>query len=174
MVQYRRSRIDGGTFFFTVNLHDRRSSMRVEHIDALRNIVGDLNAKLPFDIDAMVVLPGHWHAVWTLPHDDCAYSQRIRLIKAGFTKQLLRLGVSSDKNSPGQYNLWQERFWEYTIRDDRDFETHVNYVHINPVKHEHVARAVDWPLSTIHRYMQRGILNADWACASPDGKFGDS
>ena len=174
MVQYRRSHVAGGTFFFTVNLRDRRRALLINHIDALRNIVRDVKAKLPFTIDAMVVLPDHWHAVWTLPPDDLAYSQRIRLIKAGFTKHLLREGVPIEKDASGEYKLWQKRFWEHTVHNDRDFETHVNYVHINPVKHGHVMRAVDWPHSTFHRYIEHGMLTPSWACAAPEGEFGDS
>jgi putative transposase len=173
MVQYRRSRVAGGTFFFTVNLHDRRRTLLVEPADALRTIVRNVQTKAPFVIDAMVVLPDHWHAVWTLPPDDAAYARRIQRIKARFTRHLLRAGVNLVKDARGEYQLWQKRFWEHTIRDDRDFEAHVNYVHGNPVKHGYVARAVDWPHSTLHRYIKHGLLVADWACASPEGTFGE-
>lgn len=173
MVQYRRNYIAGGTYFFTVNLRDRRGSLLVEHIDALRNIVRNVKAELPFVIDAMVVLPDHWHAVWTLPTDDAGYARRLRLIKARFTKHLLRVGVNIAKDGRGEYQLWQKRFWEHTIRDERDFEAHVNYVHINPVKHGHVARAIDWPHSTMQRYVERGLMPADWACAHEEGRFGE-
>ena len=158
MVDYRRSRVAGGTFFFTVNLRDRRKTLLVEHADALRQIVRDVKMDFPFVIDAMVVLPDHWHAVWTLPPDDAAYTRRLRLIKARFTKHLLRAGVNISKDDRGEYNVWQKRFWEHTIRDDRDFEAHVNYVHINPVKHGYVKRAIDWPHSTIHRYVANDVL----------------
>ena len=173
MVQYRRSRVAGGTYFFTVNLRDRRRTLLVEHADALRDIVRDVRKKFPFEIDAMVVLPDHWHAVWTLPPDDAGYARRIQLIKARFTKHLLRQGVNITKDECGEYRLWQKRFWEHTIRDDRDFETHVNYVHINPVKHGHVARAIDWPHSTLVQYVKNGILAADWAYTPQDGEFGE-
>ena len=173
MVQYRRSRVAGGTFFLTVNLWDRRLTLLVEHAKVLRDIVRDIRTELPFVIDAMVVLPDHWHAVWTLPPNDAAYARRIQLIKARFTRHLVRAGVNIAKDPRGEYRLWQKRFWEHTIRDDRDFETHVSYVHINPVKHGHVARAIEWPHSTIHRYVKHGLLAADWACASPEGAFGE-
>ncbi len=173
MVQYRRSRVAGGTYFFTVNLRDRRSGLLVEHIDALRDIVRDVRAKFPFEIDAMVVLPDHWHSVWTLPQDDANYVRRLRLIKARFTKHLVHAGVNIAKDARGEYSLWQKRFWEHTIRDDRDFEAHVNYVHINPVKHGYVARAVDWSHSTIHRNVKTGMLPDDWASAPQEGEFGE-
>jgi putative transposase len=173
MVRYRRSRIAGATYFFTVNLRDRRRGLLVEHVDALRDIVRGVKNELPFTIEAMVVLPDHWHSVWTLPSDDVAYARRIRLIKARFTRHLLRVGVQMAKDERGEYGLWQRRYWEHTIRDDRDFESHVNYVHFNPVKHGHVTRAIDWPHSTLHRYVERGLLPADWAGVSPEGEFGE-
>lgn len=89
------------------------------------------------------------------------------------TKHLLREGLSIEQDGRGEYRLWQRRYWEHTIRDDRDFEAHVNYVHINPVKHGYAARAADWPHSTIHRYIKHGMLTADWACETPEGAFGE-
>ena len=163
----------GGTFFFTVNLLDRRKALLVDQVDALRRIVLELRTQLPFVIDAMVVLPDHWHAAWTMPPDDLGYARRLRLIKARFTKHLLCEGVNTEKDDRGEYKLWQKRYWEHTIRDDRDFEAHVNYVHINPVKHGYVTRAIAWPYSTIHRYVKRGLLPEDWACVPHDGGFGE-
>ena len=173
MVLYRRNRVEGGTYFFTVNLADRKRALLAEHADALRNIVRDVRTELPFVIDAMVVLPDHWHAVWTLPPGDSAYTRRIRLIKARFTRHLSRAGVRMSKDARGEYQLWQKRFWEHTIRDDRDFEAHVNYVHINPVKHGYVKHAVDWPHSTLHRYIRDGVLPGAWACDDVAGEFGE-
>jgi len=173
MVQYRRSRVAGGTFFFTVNLRDRRCALLAQHAEALRGIVREVRTQLPFVIDAMVVMPDHWHAVWTLPPGDNAYSRRIRLIKARYTRYLIKIGTLLTKDTRGDYDLWQKRFWEHTVRDDRDFEAHVNYVHINPVKHGYVARAADWPHSTIHRYVKNGPLPVGWACGPDDGDFGE-
>jgi len=173
MVHYRRNLIPGGTYFLTITLRDRRSTLLVDHADALRSIVSKVRQALPFTIDAMVVLPDHWHAVWTLPPDDDQYARRIRLIKARFTRHLIATGLQISKDERGDYRSWQKRFWEHTIRGDRDFEAHVNYIHINPVKHGLVKRAVDWPHSTIHRYIQNGTLPADWACGTLDGDFGE-
>jgi putative transposase len=173
MVNYRRSRVAGGTFFFTANLLDRQKTLLVKHIDLLRQIVIDVRAKLPFVLDAKVVLPNHLHAAWTMPPDDFNYAKRLRLIKARFSKQLLNAGVNITKDNRGEYKLWQKRYWEHTIRDDKDFEAHVNYVHINPVKHGYVARAIDWPHSSIHRYIENGTIPEDWACAPDVGDFGE-
>ena len=173
MVQYRRSRIAGGTFFFTVNLRDCHDALLCEHVNALRGIVRNVRAMLPFTIDAMVVLPDHSHAVWTLAPGDADYARRMRLIKARFTRYLTGGGMAIAKDARGDYAFWQKRIREHTIRDERDFEAHVNYVHINPVKHGYVARAADWPHSTIHRYIKTGVLSADWACSPHAGEFGE-
>ena len=59
------------------------------------------------------------------------------------------------------------------IRDENDFEQHVNYIHFNPVKHGYVQKPADWPYSSIHQYIRDGILQADWAATLPDGDFGE-
>jgi putative transposase len=169
MVSYRRNRIAGGTYFFMVNLRDRRQKVLVAHIDAFR----DVRREIPFLINAMAILSDHWHAVWTLPQGDAAYARRLRLIKSRFTRKLLAAGAVLAKDRRGDYGLWQRRYWEHTVRDDRDFEAQVNYLHINPVKHGHVKRAVDWPYSTLHRYIRNGSLPADWACGDLAGEFGE-
>ena len=87
-MEYRRSRATGGTFFFTVNLNDRSATLLVDHIDSLRAAIGQVKARHPFDILAMVVLPDHLHALWRLPEDDGDYPLRWSLIKAAFSRQL--------------------------------------------------------------------------------------
>ena len=67
------------------------------------------------------------------------------------------------KDSSDAYDVWQRHFWEHTIRDERDFESHVAYIHFNPVKHGYVERAADWPHSSIHRFIRDGLIPLDWA-----------
>jgi putative transposase len=64
--RYRRNRIPGGTYFFTVTLRERRSQWLVQHIDCLRDVFRAVHERQPFQLDAIVILPGHVHAVWTL------------------------------------------------------------------------------------------------------------
>jgi len=85
---YRRNRVPGGTYFFTVNLLDRNSRVLTDHIDLLRQAVRDTRARAPFHIDAWVVLPEHMHCVWTLPPDDADYSGRWRAVKKFFSKAI--------------------------------------------------------------------------------------
>ncbi|STU59183.1 transposase-like protein [Klebsiella pneumoniae subsp. ozaenae] len=90
MVAYRRYYIKGGTWFFTVNLKDRRSMHLTENIELLRYSVAVVKQHRPFIIDAWVVLPEHLHCIWTLPHNDDDFSSRWRDIKGCFSRTLKR------------------------------------------------------------------------------------
>jgi putative transposase len=163
MVRYRRNFVPGGTYFFTATLADRTSSTMVRHVSDLRMAFRIARQERPFTIDAIVILPEHLHAIWTLPPDDSDFSGRWRRIKSYFTHRLFAAGVPVKRHRNGEYALWQPRFWEHTIRNEIGFERHVNYVHFNPVKHRLVSRARDWPYSSLHAYVRRGVLPADWA-----------
>ena len=112
----------------------------------------------------MVVLPDHLHAIWTMPENDGDYSMRWRMIKSMFSHSLPndeRISVS--RLAKGERGIWQRRYWEHQIRDELDFQRHVDYIHINPVKHGHVQRVKDWPHSSFHRYVREGLLPDSWA-----------
>jgi putative transposase len=172
MVRYRRNFVPGGTFFFTVTLADRRSTGLVEHISGLRAAFRVTRRERPFEIDAIVILPEHLHAVITLPQDDADFSGRWRRIKALFTKHVVTAGEPIACNAKGEYALWQRRFWEHTIRNDEDYANHVDYVHYNPVKHGLTERACDWPYSSFHEYVRRGVLPQDWGGSIREFKKG--
>jgi putative transposase len=136
MPDYHRNRVPGGTFFFTVNLLDRRSDLLVARLGALRDAVRWVRARRPFRVDAWVVLPEHMHWLWTLPEGDDDFPRRWRAIKVAFSKVLpAREPRSPAMITRGERGIWQRRYWEHTIRDDRDFSAHVDYIHFNPVKH---------------------------------------
>ncbi|KJC35363.1 transposase [Bradyrhizobium sp. LTSP885] len=175
MVGYRRNFIPGGTFFFTVTLEDRRSSLLVERVGLLRAAFRAARDKKPFTVDAIVILPEHLHTVMTLPSGDADFSDRWRQIKSHFTRGLVAAGVPLSANHRGEYGLWQKRFWEHTIRNERDLERCVDYIHYNPAKHCPVSSPADWPHSSLHRYVRDGIFPADWggSGAFDKGDFGE-
>jgi putative transposase len=152
MPNYRRAFVPGGCYFFTVNLLDRNSRLLVEHIDHLRDAVRVTRRNYPFEIDAMVVLPDHIHAVWTLPEGDANFPARWRSIRIRFSKAIPK-GERLDavRKAQGARGIWQRRYWEHVIRDERDLNNHIDYCWFNPVKHGHVARVEDWPYSSFHR-----------------------
>jgi putative transposase len=174
MTRYRRAFVPGATYFFTVNLADRQATLLVDHIDLLRDAIRYTRKRHPFDIDAMVVLPDHLHAVWTLPLGDANFPLRWRLIKTWFSRNLPHgEHRRASQVSKGERGVWQRRYWEHLIRDETDLARHVDYTHWNPVKHGHVARAVDWPYSTFHRFVRDGVLAEDWGRAGDNASFGE-
>ena len=164
MTNYRRNFASGGTYFFTVNLADRSKALLTDNIESLRDAFRHVAERHPFVIDAIVVLPDHLHAIWTLPQRDCDYSMRWRLIKTKFTRTI-QPGelVSPSRASKGERGIWQRRYWEHTIADALDFERHVSYIHFNPVKHGYVARVGDWRHSSFHQFVKGGMLPDNWA-----------
>ena len=163
MVHYRRNYLSGGTFFFTVTLRDRGAATLVDYIGPLRQAVRVTHQQRPFTIDAMVVLPEHIHALWTLPAGDSDYAGRWRAIKSHFTRALLKQGIQLSRNARGEYKLWQRRYWEHTIRDEQDLKHHLDYIHYNPVKHRLVNTVYEWPYSSFHRFVRQGVYPHDWA-----------
>ena len=155
MPDYRRNRIPGATYFFTVNLCDRSSDLLVAEIETLRASVRQVRDRSPFHLDAWVVLPDHMHCLWTLPQNDSDFPERWRCIKAGFSRALRG-------RRKGERSIWQRGYWEHTIRDDRDYTAHMDYIHFNPVKHGFVADPADWPFSTFRRCVAAGLYPAQW------------
>lgn len=163
MPNYRRVWVPGGTYFFTVNLLERRRTLLVEHVDALRAAFAAAQSVRPFVVIAAVVLPDHLHCLWRLPPEDADNATRWRHIKTAFSQRLPRQERrSAVRVSRKERGIWQRRFWERLLRDERDVRHHVDYIHYNPVKHGYVERVVDWPHSSFHRYVRQGVLGADW------------
>jgi putative transposase len=108
-------------------------------------------------------LPDHLHAVWTLPPGDSDFSTRWRLIKSRFARALpMQERLNAARKARGERGIWQRRFWEHSIRDDADCARHVEYCHINPLKHWLVARVRDWPYLSFHRDVRAGLFPEDW------------
>ena len=103
----------------------------------------------------------HFIALRPLPQDDVAYGKRLGMIKSHVSRRCEHLLIPVETRSASrikrrQNDFWQRRFWEHQIRDDRDFERCVDYIHYNPVNHRLAQRAKEWPYSTFHRYVSRG------------------
>ena len=116
-------------------------------------------------MEAFVLLPDHLHCILTLPENDVHYALRWNIIKRLVSQQTRHLASARQTNSRlkrRDLGLWQRRFWEHQIRDDRDFEMHVNYIHWNPVKHGYVQATMDWPYSSFDRFVKRGVYQSDW------------
>ncbi len=168
MTDYRRWLVAGGTYFFTVVAHKRRPFLTDEVARrSLRDAFRIIRLRRPFRVDAIVLLPDHLHAIWTLPPGDHNYATRWQLIKRRFTKTYLALGGkegsrSASRISKGERSLWQRRYFEHTCRDDADMRRCADYLHVNPLKHGLVSRVIDWPWSSFHRYVRLGEYDPNW------------
>lgn len=175
MTEYRRAHIPGASWFFTVNLAQRKgNNLLVDRIDLLRAAVESVRLRHPFRLDAVVILPDHLHCIMTLPEGDADFSSRWNLIRGNFSRAIEKgEHISSSRRKRGERGLWQRRFWEHLIRDQEDFNRHADYIHWNPVKHGWVQRVADWPHSSFHEYVRRGIYPVDWCGGSGEIAAGE-
>ena len=162
MVQYRRSKTPGASYFFTVNLHNRSKGYLTDHSHYLRQAFYEARKIHQFKIVAIAILPDHLHTILQLQQIDYHYPKIWQTIKSRFTRALVKEGVALQKNAKGEYNLWQRRYWEHQIRDETDMQHHIEYIHYNPVKHGHINQVKDWPHSSFHQYVKQDIFPKDW------------
>jgi len=175
MTNYRRIHVPGATWFFTVNLAERKGNrLLIENIDKLRMAFAYVKQRKPFIMDAVVILPEHLHCIWTLPADDSDISTRWNLLKSHFSRSIEKGGrISQSRENRRERGLWQRRFWDHLLRDQDDYNLHVDYIHWNPVKHGWVKRVTDWPYSSFHRFVENGIYSIDWRCDKTFVVYGD-
>lgn len=175
-MKYRRSKTQGGSYFFTVVTHQRQKILCYpDNIQLLRQSFRYVLNRHPFTIDAVVILPDHIHCLWTLPANDCDYSTRWRLIKSYFSRHCnhkFQGNINPSKQSKKERGFWQRRFWEHQIRNQEDWIHHVDYIHYNPVGHGLVKAPKDWQYSSFHRYVQNQYYDVTWG-ANEDIIFTD-
>jgi len=160
MPRHIRAFVPGGAFFFTVAILERRRQLLTEHLDHLRPAFMAARQRRPFTIEAIVFLPDHLHGIWTLPSGGGHFPRRMHEIKARFAAQLPQgERLSGRCLTKGERGVWQRRFGEDVIRDERNYERHVDYLHDHPVKHRQVTKVADRPFSSFHRSVERGVYH---------------
>jgi len=158
MTNYRRADFPGGYYFFTVVTYNRRKLFNDPVARQCLHVAwAKAKHKMPFEDVAICLLPNHLHCVWQLPENDADFSLRWARIKAGFSHLYLSVGGTESSQTASRHRkrergIWQRRFWEHQIRDERDLQRHVDCIHYNPVKHGLVEQVEDWPWSTYRRY----------------------
>jgi putative transposase len=173
MSRYRRANIPGAAYFFTVVTYRRRPILCDAPVRAaLRGAIKTVRLRHPLTIDAWVLLPEHLHCVWTLPPGDAHYALRWGLIKRMVSSECAQHyhrtdWMTASKTKHRESTFWQRRYWEHCITTETDYSNHMDYIAINPVKHTLVTRVRDWPYSTFHRDVTRGIYPLNWA-GTPD------
>ena len=163
MRTYKRVYAEGGCYFFTVVTHKREPLLAGEYaVDRLRLAFKHVMAKMPFEIDAIAIMPDHLHCLCSLPDSDHDFSKRWMLIKRFFS-----IGMPAVSNARREKAVWQPRFWEHLIREDEDWRRHMDYIHYNPVKHGYVKKPADWKYSSFQRALQKGLYEKDWGSVLP-------
>lgn len=152
MNNYTHNRVPGATYFFTVRLLDRRSTLLTDYIAAFGEAIRQARIRKPFHVDAWVALPDHAHAIWTLPpgDDDCA--GRWRAVKIAFSKSLRKSSRSDDGA------IWERHFQQHQVADDIEYVALVDYVHSNPLRHGLCGHPDDWPWSSHRRFVAAGMI----------------
>ena len=168
MPDYRRAIVPGGTFFFTVVTFDRKPILTSAFSrQILRLAWKTVQEKHPFKCNAICLLPEHVHCIWTLPENDANYSIRWAAIKALFSKHYLLVGGiegirNTSRKRKGEAAIWQRRYWEHCIQDEKDFIRHFDYIHYNLVKHNLVRNVSEWKWSSFHKYKLKGYYKDGW------------
>lgn len=168
MPEYRRAFVPGGTFFITIVTFNRYPILTQPRARAiLHESWQAVSKRFPFSTDGICLLPDHLHALITLPDIETNFSIRIREIKRLFTiAYQAEIGSLPSSNqsrlAKQEAAIWQRRFYEHTIRDERDLNMHIDYIHYNPVKHGLVDRVRDWEWSSFDRFVKDGFYPLDW------------
>ena len=164
MTEYRRFYQPNATWFFTVNLAERKNNrLLVDNIDLLRECFRYVKQRKPYHVDAIVILPDHLHCIWTLPPDDNNYSVRWNMLKGRFSRAIEKgERISVSRLNRRERGIWQRRFWEHTLHDEQDYQNHFDYLHFNPVKHGLVDGVSKWPYSSFHYWVKQGVYTDLW------------
>ncbi|MDH4871961.1 transposase [Pseudomonas sp. BN515] len=176
MSNYRRARDPGALYFFTLVTHLRKPVLTHPAVrNTLREAIICTRERFPFDIHGWVLLPDHLHCIWQLPPDDHDFGRRWSIIKRQVSQQCAEVSPRTrSQQARRELSFWQRRFWEHRIRNEADYQRHMDYLHWNPVKHGLVNRVSDWPWSSFHCLVREGVYPADWGGVGEiDGKFGE-
>jgi putative transposase len=158
MTHYRDNRVPGMTYFFTVRLLDRNSTLLTDHFSAFGEAMRQARVRKPFHVDAWVVMPDHAHTIWTLPPGDHDCASRWRAVKIAFSKALNKSGLAlSSLAGAADAAIWERHYRDYRVVDDDDYTALVDYVHSNPMRHGLCEQASEWPWSSLHRFLAAGF-----------------
>jgi len=173
MPNFRLNFVKGGTYFFTCVTHERQRILTTDlGRRCLREAILKVNRDHPFKIVAILLLPDHWHAIWSLPSEDDRYPLRWMRIKEEFTERWLESGGSELPQSESRVRqrlrgIWQKRYWEHTVEDEDDLKRCSDYCHWNPRKHKLVQRVRDWECSSFHRFVDECGYDLAWGGVDP-------
>lgn len=156
--------------FLTVVTYQRRPIL-VDNIELLRTAFKQTMRNYDFDIYSSVILPDHMHLILK-PANIEEYPKIIFSIKYYFSRHInIRVDeLSSSKLKKGEKGVWHRRYFEHTIRDEKDLNNHIDYIHYNPVKHGLTKNVRDWKFSSFHKFVKNGQYDINWGDFSEEIK----
>jgi putative transposase len=153
MSKLRRYKNSGNLCFITSVTHNRVKLLH-KNYEILSRAIDSTKNRIRFDLIGWVVLPDHFHFLIDTNGSDV--SNIIQRIKMSFG------ALYRDEHSLGSGRIWQSRFWDHVIRNQKDYNHHLDYIHYNPVKHGYVRSPFDWEYSSLHSFYQGGFYEKDW------------
>lgn len=159
MVRYRRNKTGNpdDLFFFSIVTENRLQRFSSPGLlNLVINVMKRVRARFGIKFRAWAVLPDHLH--WLIAPRGADYSKVVYSFKRGVGAELKKLKLIGKGDK-----IWQDRYWEHTIKSDEEYIRCVEYIHYNPVKHGWVKTPRDWRFSSFHEYVKRGIYPEDWA-----------
>ena len=168
-MNYRRLFVENAMVFLTIVTQDRMPII-IEHVGALLSAINETKQYYTFEIFAYIFMPDHIHLLLK-PENIEKYPKIIHSIKYNF-RRILDVGIAMPTYSALKYSnsvispqnrkkLFQNRYYEHTIRDENDLYKHLDYIHYNSVKHLNIAPK-DWEYSSFKEFVERGNYELDW------------
>lgn len=158
MPDYRRTYQPNQFIFITCVTANRKPIFSTqENQDLFWATYQNVVHKHPFNLVAFVLLPDHFHWLVEMPNADVNFSKIMMSLKWNFTLEYKKKHQISTS-----LVLWQRGFWDHVIRDEDDFQKHLDYIHWNPVKHDHARRAFDWKYSSFQDWVAKGVYDMNW------------
>lgn len=162
MSNYRRVFIQNSCVFLTIITHNRKPIL-INNIELLREAFKNVNKLYDYEIIACAILPEHIHVILKLKHIQ-NYPKIISSIKHYFSRKLnVKVeDLTKSKIKKREKGIWHRRYFEHTIIDEIDLNKHIDYVHYNPIKHDHVKHVKDWKYSTFHKFVKNNMYDLNW------------
>ncbi len=127
-----------------------------ENLALYWKVAKEVKELYPYRLFAYCVLPDHFHWLMQMPENQPNFSKVLQSFKWNYSREYKKL-----HSIQGSLNLWQRRFWDHVIRDEKDLQSHVDYIHYNPVKHGFVQDPIDWENSTYRFWNEKGMYDSD-------------
>jgi putative transposase len=164
-MNFQRYYIPGAAVFLTQVVEGRKPVFKdSQAIEWLLATLGTVDAIHPFNMLAFVFLPDHFHMI-IQPTESDDFGRIMHSLKPNFVKLYKQ---KMEIPSSQALHFWQSRFWDHVIRDDKNFEDHLHYIHFNPVKHGLAQEPGAWQYSSFHEWQKRGLYSSNLQWKEPE------